>query len=313
MTNLNSVSASIDVGAAHAPASPRKPRVAALFSFLVPGLGQLYSGLPQRALIVSLLGISAEFLGIPLAMALTGRALLIAVALLIVFREIVIPWDAYRRARDARPRFLPRNYNRWYVYAPLILVYTLIIRPEIRRFTLAKVVRTYHTPSTAMRPTLLEGDFVFARIRHAPAHRGGLVAYRSAGETYLKRVVGMPGDTISMKRGTLSVNGLAIVEPYASPADSSTVSAEEFHWQRTYLLSGVDSVSYQPTLSTWGPLVVPARQYFVLGDNRSQSDDSRYEGFVDERAIIAEPTTVYFSRDPVSKNIRWRRIGLSIR
>ena len=154
---------------------------------------------------------------------------------------------------------------------------------------------------------------MMARIFRGPAHRGEIVAYKSASSIYLKRILGMPGDTLSMTRGVLSVNGSAIEEPYTFKGDTSTTPGDDFSWQRRYLISGVDSLSYHPTLNTWGPIVVPTTQYFVLGDHRGQSEDSRYNGFVDEHAIIAEPTTVYFSRDPESKTIRWGRIGIVIR
>ena len=58
-----------------------------------------------------------------------------------------------------------------------------------------------------MQPTLLAGDFIISRIRRKPNHRGEIVTYKSANSTYLKRIVGMPGDTLSMAHGVLSVNG----------------------------------------------------------------------------------------------------------
>ena len=142
---------------------------------------------------------------------------------------------------------------------------------------------------------------------------GQIVAYRTSESIPLKRIVGTPGDTLSMKRGTLYVNGRAVVEPYSLTNDTGTVSADDFAWQRAFLVSQADSSSYHPTLNTWGPLVVPGHQYFVLGDNRSHSEDSRYDGFVDERDIVAEATTVYFSRGYDTKKVRWNRIGLAIR
>ena len=300
-------------GAGEGRASQRKPWAAALFSFLLPGLGQLYAGRIRRALIAALLMLAAELLAIPVVMMLHGGIQLLLFALIGIFLNIIIPWDAYRLAREATPQFVPRNYNRWYVYTSLWLISALVVRPAIFRFTITHIARAYRLPSTSMQPGLLVGDFVLARIRSGPTQRGEIVAYRFADETLLKRIVGIPGDTLSMTHGTLSVNGRAIEEPYTLESDTSIAEADDFSWQRKYLASGVDSLSYHPTINTWGPIIVPSRRYFVLGDHRSQSEDSRYQGFVAERAIIAEPTTVYFSRDPKSKTIRWRRIGMAIR
>lgn len=292
---------------------PRSPWAAALFSLVAPGLGQLYAGYARRAVIALLLVLTAELLAVPLAMMFVGSIQLYALALIVIFCNIVIPWDAYRRARAANSQFIPRGYNRWYVYTSLILVCMFLVSPSIRRYTLANFMRAYRLPSASMRPGLLEGDFLLARISHAPFHAGQIVAYRTPQTVILKRIVGTPGDTLSMKRGTLYVNGREVVEPYSFTGDTTTVSTEDFDWQRAFLLSQVDSSSYHPTANTWGPLLVPDRRYFVLGDNRSQSEDSRHDGFIDERAIVAEATTVYFSRDYSAKKVRWNRIGLAIR
>lgn len=308
---MNDMSASVETGACRT--SPRKAWAAALFSFLVPGLGQLYAGSPGRALVAALAALAAELLAIPLAMMLRGGTQLLLITLIAIFVNIIIPWDAFRRAHEATPRFALRYYNRWYVYTPLLLISALVVRPAIFRFTKAHIARAFGLPSTSMQPGLLVGDFVLSRIRRGPTHRGEIVAYKFADEIFLKRIVGIPGDTLNMNHGVLLVNGRAINEPYTIESDTSIAPAEGFSWQRKYLISGIDSLSYHPTPNTWGPIVVPSRQYFVLGDHRSESEDSRYQEFVDDRAIIAEPTTVYFSRDPESKTIRWRRIGIAVR
>lgn len=87
-------------------------------------------------------------------------------------------------------------------------------------------------------------------------------------------------------------------------------------WQLGYLLPEVDRDAYRPSRDNWGPIVVPAGQYFVMGDNRDNSYDSRYWGFVDRRVIRGRPLFVYYSFDheswralPFLTAIRWGRIG----
>jgi len=161
-----------------------------------------------------------------------------------------------------------------------------------------------------MEPTLLQGDFILAKpLRRAP-ERGDIVVYRRRGLAFMKRVVGLPADTLSMQNGTLLVNGLSVAEPYASHRHEGSLFDQDFLWQREYVAPGVDRVTYHPTLTFWGPIVVPPRAYFVLGDNRGESADSRYTGFVPADSAIQRPTVIYLSRDRETGHIRWDRIGI---
>ena len=90
-------------------------------------------------------------------------------------------------------------------------------------------------------------------------------------------------------------------------------------WQSGYLIASTPP-KYRPTRDNWGPLVVPAESYFVLGDNRDNSEDSRYWGFVSREAIRGEPWVVYYSFIPSAatplpwmRRVRWARLGTVIR
>jgi len=160
---------------------------------------------------------------------------------------------------------------------------------------------------------------------HLPAFRepvrGDIVVFDSRtqeGVKVVKRLVGMPGDTLEMRVGVLQRNGRAEAEPYIQRVDSASDPAdpEMRGWQLSYLLPEVDRESYRPSRDNWGPIVVPAGQYFVMGDNRDNSYDSRYWGFVDRRVIRGRPLFVYYSFDreswralPFLTAIRWGRIG----
>ena len=134
----------------------------------------------------------------------------------------------------------------------------------------------------------------------------------------VKRVVGTPGDTLEMRDNVLYRNQVPRNEAFAQHVDSMSDPAdpEMRAWQIEYLIQGVERDTYRPTRGTWGPIVVPAGQYFVMGDNRDNSYDSRYWGFVDRRVIRGRPLFVYYSFDhdswralPFLTAIRWGRIG----
>ena len=183
---------------------------------------------------------------------------------------------------------------------------------------------------------MLAGDFLFvnkavygaqipgtnARLPGFESPRRGdiiVFAYPKNPElNYVKRVIGAPGDRVEMRLGEVRVNGKALSEPYIQRVDPGhDVFDPEFNWQKDYLLGGAGALrAYHPTRDTWGPLLVPPGKFFVLGDNRDNSADSRYWGFVDANAVKGRPLVVYFSyvREahdalPWLTDIRWRRLG----
>ena len=146
--------------------------------------------------------------------------------------------------------------------------------------------------------------------------------------TLVKRVIAMPGDTIYMRKGLVYINGKA--QPQDSGASQATPdqgAASTYHdplfdWQHKVEIKGsrFGPPPSRPTLDDWGPLLVPADHYMMLGDNRHNSKDSRYWGFVPRNNVRGEPIFVYYSYDPECgsgvcflTDIRWSRIGHLIR
>jgi signal peptidase I len=179
-------------------------------------------------------------------------------------------------------------------------------------------VHPFRNTSESMAPASLAGDRVtvhmFSPGEEPVLARGAIVVHALPGDAekqMLKRLMGLPGDTLEMRNGRLRVNGHELPEPYAWHADPDTDPAPaDFRWQRSSLTgpSARDTSSYLPSRNNWGPLLVPRDSVFVLGDNRDNSLDSRYFGFSARRDVVGTIRRVYFSRDSLGR-IRWGRLG----
>ena len=287
-----------------------------VFTFVLPGLGHLYAGAPRRGLLLWLLSLLfgvASVVALPvLSATILPPALVLATGILagVLFVSLVAR-DAVLHARRAGAGYILRRYNRWYVYTGLLLLVTFFVQPGYLRL-LHHSLQAYQIPNTSMEPTLLAGDYIFATPLGRPPSRGQVVIYKRRTGAWVKRIVGVPGDTLAMDAAVLSVNGHPMSEPYASHAHERAVSDPAFEWQRRFLAHPVDRSGYHPTTTAWGPIVVPPGNYFVLGDNRPESADSRYTGFVAADSVVERPTFVYFSRDPYNHSVRWSRIGLRL-
>jgi signal peptidase I len=174
-------------------------------------------------------------------------------------------------------------------------------------------------PSGSMRPTLLEGDVVLVnRLAYdlklpltdvIAAHigdpkRGDIVTFSSPadGKKLIKRLIGLPGDRVEMRDDVLFVNGVAaqyndpevLMEPRESGGDTQAVRLIETLGQdkrRVQFLVGV------PARNTFAPIEVPSGNYLMLGDNRDNSADSRYFGFVPRHLLIGQAHHVLASAD----------------
>lgn len=217
-----------------------------------------------------------------------------------------------------------------------IVIFAVALFVVIRTFG----VEAFKIPSGSMERTLLVGDFLlvnkaiygaevpFTRVRlpaiRAP-RRGDVIVFQyplNPQQSYVKRLIGLPSDTVEMRNGALYLNGLPQREQYVFHSQPNGEPAEDqFQWQNPYLVRTAEaSVVYHPSSNTWGPLIVPPKSYFVLGDNRDNSADSRYWGFVADSLVKGRPLVVYYSyerdamhRFPWLTNIRWSRLGAWVR
>jgi signal peptidase I len=192
-------------------------------------------------------------------------------------------------------------------------VEAIVIAVVLALFVRTFVVQAFKIPSGSMIPTLQIGDHILvnkfiygikvpftdvAVIPVSQPHRGDIIVFKypqDESKDYIKRVVGLPGDKVEIREQQVLVNNRPLVESYAVHSDANAQGRR---------LSPRDE---------YGPVTVPAGSYFVMGDNRDSSLDSRFWGFVKLNKIKGRAFLVYWSWDGAERWVRWERFGKMVR
>jgi len=223
-----------------------------------------------------------------------------------------------------------KRNNPWYYeysksFFPILLIVLLL-----RTF----VMEPFRIPSGSMLPTLISGDFILVNkfvyglripITHkkifenqTPA-RGDVVVFHFPNDPkvdYIKRVVGLPGDNIMYKNKILYINGKAMhqeminhfSDPYAEDNSRHIIAG----YEKLANVKHQILVDLQMPIMNTGEISVPPKHYFVMGDNRDHSSDSRFWGFVPERYLVGQAFLVWMHWNATKFNVRFDRIGKDI-
>lgn len=227
-----------------------------------------------------------------------------------------------KKAKQEEPSHAAAEWTRSIVVALALFLF-------LRTF----IIQTFVITSGSMEDTLLVGDMLVVNragigsripgtgIRipgYSRPHLNDVIVFDPPHEETLKlikRLIGMPGDTLEMRNRALYRNGQLVDEPYVVHSGNPDESHPWMEWQKSFLASTVDPRTYSPTRDTWGPIVLPEDRYFMLGDNREQSLDSRYWGVLEGWRLEGRAVFTYFSYNkgsyrpfPWIREIRWGRI-----
>lgn len=185
------------------------------------------------------------------------------------------------------------------------IVIAIILALFIRTF----VVQAFKIPSGSMKPTLQIGDHILVNkfifgvkipyigktiISYKNPDHGDIIVFRypeDPDKDFIKRVIGLPGDIIESKNKKVYVNQIPINNDVGVHSQSNIIPR------------------HQNPRDNFGPLTVPAESYFVMGDNRDNSYDSRFWGFVEQHAIKGKAFIIYWSWDSENFGVRWGRLG----
>jgi len=222
-----------------------------------------------------------------------------------------------QQTRPRTPNLSPAHRRHLQYEHPSVFtaLQSLLYLVVVAIFIITFCMQPFRIPSESMESTLLVGDFLLVDkqaaapdgagtlLPTAAIHRGDVIVFHDPVDSTLhlvKRVIGLPGDHLRLRDGRVYINGRLLTEPYAvyrpSPPDNfrdnfprlqSPDPEIDSHWW-IRMRSLIEN----------NELIIPTGNYFVLGDNRNDSEDSRYWGFVPRDAIVGKPMFIYFSLLP---------------
>lgn len=251
-------------------------------------------------------------MSINLALILT---LLTAVAMVVVVLDKLV-WKTAEQDSRTAPNAITTLVEYSRSFLP-VLLFVLVIRSFI--------FEPFRIPSGSMKPTLLVGDFIFVKkysyglrlpvtetkiIETGEPERGDVVVFRLPSDpniNYIKRVIGLPGDEVRFERQRLTINGVMMdLDVNGETFDGAPVYVEDLDGRVHKTLIHNPGRSKQD-----GIYRIPEGQYFVMGDNRDQSKDSRFIGTIPEKYLVGEAVRVWMHFRPWNMP-DWGRIGTKI-
>lgn len=295
--------------------TPRQPILALLLSLPATGLGHIYCGDLTKGLI--LFFVSFAFAPIIVVSAKSAASTLslitviasIALLIFIFFYALV---DAYRLARLRSTHYRLKEYNRWPIYILFIMVsisYPTNLAHSIR----SHLLEAFKIPSASMAPNILPGDYLLlnkAVYKTQAPQRGEVVIFVYPDDRhiyYIKRIVALPGETVEMKNGHVIINDQPLtykaiktpIQTATGQIPSAVALIERNREVQYHILAQNDD----KTGGNMVKMTVPHGHCFILGDNRSDSKDSRHFGPVPLADVLGRVDYIYWPAQS------WSRFG----
>jgi len=187
--------------------------------------------------------------------------------------------------------------GRWITELIVIVIIVLLIRTF--------VAQAYNIPSGSMKPTLLVGDFILVNklvYRFSEPQRGDIVVFKypiDPNIDFIKRIVALPGEEVEVRNNQVFINGKPL--PLIEVGRGEENSVRKVIYEEVLPEGIKHKVQFYEDFPfskrDFGPVVVPPNHYFVMGDNRDNSEDSRYWGFLPRENIVGNAFVIYFSGD----------------
>lgn len=280
---------------------PRKPWVSGVLTVFTIGLGHFYAGEAKKGLQLYFFGQGLLFLFVLPLIYLYPKVIGLILSVLFGFLFLLYCIvDAVKFSKKKRISYQLKKYNRWYIYLACLVFASFIMQPLVGASIKMFLVQAYRIPAGSLEPTILAGDQVFAKTFFAVKagiNRGDIIIFPFPEDTskdFIKRVVAMGGEIIEIINKEVFINGDLFQEPYVIHTDPNIIPKDSM------------------PRDNFGPVTVPEDAVFVMGDNRDNSYDSRFWGFVKKSDVAGKAQSVYWSWDRENRKVRWHRIGKMI-
>jgi signal peptidase I len=293
----------------------RRIWVTVLLSIFRPELAFIYNGQLRTGIILAVIFAISDFIFKPIWlisfswMILTFIIFIAIIAVLLIYN--------IKQSCKANRLSMPRQPRLW-GWVASVLIGGIILETGCLIFIKKNIVEDYKMPSGSMENTLLKGDYLIAQKHIDPAtlHRGEIIIFKFPGDTkqnYIKRIVALDGDRIKIINKQVFVNDqLETLPEGVQYIDSNRVEAytDKGLWKKSP--QGLKYWEARGNRDNMPEMTIPKEYMFVMGDNRDNSLDSRYWGFLDQKLVLGQAKYICFSWDSEKHWFRWNRIGKSL-
>ncbi len=299
--------------------APRQPMLAFLLSFILPGLGQLYNGDVNKFAWFLLLfagfsvpAIAFVVLYLPENWTMVAMLCSVGLSILVWLAGLLDAWRSASRKRD----YQPHAWQGGGVYLLVLVACTLVVLPLLTQYVRTHWIEAFRIPSSSMEPTVIVGDFIFADKRYNcsgcehKVRRGDVVIFVYPNDRtvkYIKRVIALPGDHVRVKGEAVFVNGQSISGKPSVQNGLAVVQEgyEQAHW----VVVWKDRKRPLPQ----SDLTVPVGEAFMMGDNRTDSNDSRFFGTVPLQDVFGKAQQIWLSYNRQLGGLQLDRSGKQVR
>ena len=287
-----------------APTKPRNPFIAILFSIVLPGFGQVYNGQYKKGILFFGLILIIPFVfGITrMITSFYGFAALFTIEMTL---RIYIILDAFKNAK-LQKEYILKPYNTWYYHLAIYIGMLIVLTVYDMNSVLG--VQSLKIPTIANSPTIQIGDLVVADMKayeNKQPEYGDMVLFsHSNGQIYTYRVVGLPNDKIELKNNMVSINGKPCNSKFIKETTIKGIPVNEFeeelpNGKKHFIYKFEKPFNIEKT--NFESITIPPNSYFLLGDNRDNAADSRYEGFITKDRIKGQIMYSYWGETGIDR------------